>query len=216
MGTLCLPYHMSSAPPSEGATCSPWPFEKPWGLHVCPTHVLGAPHVRGRHVPHGHLGSHGDSPSSPMSSVHPASRGQILTQPHGLLASHTSLQPSLLAATLRIVFGRPFGAGTPAVSLQAPLHRVQRGHVRVSLRCGLHAIVVPCLPSAAVSAVLLHSGPLEARLGGSLGPWPYPFVGPQDHTRHRSRAHVARTRCQRDSASYSSEGPGASSSTCGS
>ena len=30
-------FHMSSAPPSEGATCSVWPFEKPWGLHVCPT-----------------------------------------------------------------------------------------------------------------------------------------------------------------------------------
>ena len=24
-------------PPTRGATCSPWPFGKPWGLHVCPT-----------------------------------------------------------------------------------------------------------------------------------------------------------------------------------
>ena len=179
-------------------------------------HVLGAPTVRGRHAPHGHLGSHGDSPSSPMSSVHPASRGQILTQPHGLLAAHRRAALTPRRDPENRLRTNTFRAGTLAVSLQAPLHRVQRGHVRVSLRCGLHAIVVPCLPSAAVSAVLLHSGPLEARLGGSLCPWPYPFVGPQDRARHRSRAHVARTRCQRDSASSSSEGPGASSSTCGS
>ena len=154
-------------------------------------HVLGAPTARGRHVPHGHLGSHGDSPSSPMSSVHPASRGQILTQPQGLLAAHRRAALTPRRDPENRLRTNTFRAGTPAVSLQAPLHRVQRGHVRVSLRCGLHAIVVPCLPSAAASAVLLHSGPLEARLGGSLGPWPYPFVGPQDRTRHRPRAHVA-------------------------
>ena len=42
-----MPYHMSSAPPSEGATCSPWPFEKPWGLHVCPTPCPRRPHCSG-------------------------------------------------------------------------------------------------------------------------------------------------------------------------
>ena len=209
-----MPYHMSSAPPSEGATCSPWPFEQPWGLHVCPTQCPRRPHCSGATCSSWPFGKPwGLSFFTDVLSASCLARADPHTTARALGSSpscspHSSQGPGESSSDER--------AGTLAVSLQAPLHRVQRGHVRVSLRCGLHAIVVPCLPSAAVSAVLLHSGPLEARLGGSLGPWPYPFVGPQDHTRHRSRAHVARTRCQRDSASYSSEGPGASSSTSGS
>ena len=53
-------FHMSSAPPTRGATCSPWPFEKPWGLPVCSSTCPPRPPTGGRHVPHGHLESHGD------------------------------------------------------------------------------------------------------------------------------------------------------------
>ena len=46
--------------PLQGATCSPWPFEKPWGLPVCSSTCPPRPPTGGRHVPHGHLESHGD------------------------------------------------------------------------------------------------------------------------------------------------------------
>ena len=98
MGTLLL-HPTSSAPPSQ----------------------------RGRHVPHGHWETMGTRCSS-MSSTHPASRGQILTLPHGLLSAHRPLQPSVLGGARNIVFGRhTLGVGTPITHSGPPLHRAQAG-----------------------------------------------------------------------------------------
>ena len=180
-------YPCPRRPLCSGATCSSWRFGKPWGRSFF-THVLSA---------------------SCLARADPHTTARALGISHVVAALTPRSDPeNRLRTTFR---GRHACRLTPGAAPSRP-----QGLVRVSLQCGLHPTVVLRLPSAAASAALLHSGPLEARLGGSLCPWPYPFLGPQDHTRHRSRAHVARTRCQRDSASYSSEGPGASSSTCGS
>ena len=211
-----MPYHMSSAPPSEGATCSPWPFEKPWGLHVCPTPCPRRPHCSGATCSSWPFG-----------------------KPWGLSFFTHVLSASCLARADPHTTARAPGSSPPCSphSSQGPGESSSDEHFQGRHACSLTpgaapsrpTRACPCLPSVRAPRHCGAMPPFSRSFGRPLAlwasrgtPWRLPrsvalslrrATGPHPTQVPCSRC---RTRCQRDSASYSSEGPGASSSTSGS
>ena len=121
------------APPSrEGGTCSSRPFG-PRGHASAFASMSSAPPCRGRHVPHGHLRSHGDSLFALPHVLRAPQRGGRHV-PHGHLESHgdyTFALPHVLFVTVTFPPRRLWPHPSPAFGDTTPLEgRIRRRAAR--------------------------------------------------------------------------------------